>query len=107
MTVLVSRDELPPRFVGSPFAFEVSENAAVNSSVGVVSATDDDLKERLVFDVISLPPASDFFRVSDEGVVEVKAALNMRSTTSYSVTMTPFLCHLTYIRILVFNFFFS
>ena len=64
MVVLLSRDELPPRFVGAPFEFEVSENAPVSASVGVVSATDDDLKEELLFAVIQLPPASLFFDVT-------------------------------------------
>ena len=85
MVVLLSRDELPPRFVGAPFEFEVSENAPVSASVGVVSATDDDLKEELLFAVIQLPPASRFFDVTREGVVIVKTELNTQTTTSYTV----------------------
>ena len=44
VTVLIARDEQPPRFSGAPFAFEVSENLAVNETFERITATDPDLQ---------------------------------------------------------------
>ena len=44
VSVRISRDEQPPRFIDEPFMFTVSENTPVNSTFDTISATDPDLQ---------------------------------------------------------------
>ena len=44
VSITVSRDQQPPRFIGAPYKADVSENVAVNSTVTRVIAQDPDLQ---------------------------------------------------------------
>ena len=47
VTVIVTRDDGPPRFSGAPYTTDVSENAAVDQSVAKVFAIDTDQQVHL------------------------------------------------------------
>ena len=46
VTVLVTRDEFAPEFISTPYTATITENAAINSTVLTVRATDRDLEVR-------------------------------------------------------------
>ena len=75
----------PLEFDPPSYAFEVSEDAAVDAEVGTVSATDPD-DDALTYS-ITAGDAQGQFAVDGDGVVTVAAALDHETTPSYTLTV--------------------
>ena len=97
VSVVISRDQQPPQFVGAPFDVEVSENRGVNESVVRITASDPDLQGKLQYQIRGVAPGSDYFWIDkDEGIVYVKQPLNTETATSYTVSTLELWCYLAY-----------
>ncbi|KAL3878042.1 hypothetical protein ACJMK2_035678, partial [Sinanodonta woodiana] len=82
--VNVLRNRNPPFFLNLPYATIVSENTAVGSSVYQVTATDTDLQEQLVYEVVGDAAAPGYFSVNrTTGVVRVLSGLRTDVQTQY------------------------
>ena len=58
VTVLVTRDEFAPEFISTPYTATITENAAINSTILTVRATDRDLEVRVLCLMISIHQSS-------------------------------------------------
>ena len=86
VTVLVTRTRNPPIFVQTPYGKAVSENDPVGLSIYKVTATDSDLQERIMYDVIGDDVAPYYFRVnSTSGEVHIRN--NLRTDVNFDYTL--------------------
>ncbi|VDH99244.1 protocadherin Fat 4, partial [Mytilus galloprovincialis] len=77
--ILILREaaDIPPRFTDSTFNTEIRFDQAMNVNFYRVNATDPDLKKELVYELIGVYPAQNFFVVNPAtGDVSLKAALS-------------------------------
>ena len=61
----------PPTFDVASYSFEVSEDAAVGTQVGTVSATDPDVGDTLTYSIVSGNEAGKFAVDGSTGVITV------------------------------------
>ena len=74
-----------PEFDPAVYAFSVAENAATGTSVGTVSATDDDTDDELSYAITS-GNTGDVFDIGETtGAITVSGALDHETTASYTL----------------------
>ena len=78
----------PPAFTGAPYAFEVSEDAAVEDAVGTISATDPE-EDTVAYSITDGNGNGDGHFALDEstGAITVAAALDYETTEEYTLTV--------------------
>lgn len=59
----ILRDQFPPIFQNEPYAFSITDNQPLNTSIFQVSAFDQDLRGDLIYESIGLYPGQSFFTV--------------------------------------------
>ncbi|KAJ8318063.1 hypothetical protein KUTeg_003154 [Tegillarca granosa] len=85
--VNVLRDLASPRFTNLPDRVNVFENQAVNRSIYTATATDADLKGRIVYELTGLFPTQSFFTVdSNSGAVILRNSLLSDSVSTQEYT---------------------
>jgi protocadherin Fat 4 len=92
VTVTVPRDQNPPRFSGT-YQTRLTENAAVNSSVINIRATDVDRKGDMMYDIIGLYPSESFFWINElTGAIYLRNSLKEDSlkSTQYTIRVVAF-----------------
>ena len=94
LTIVVTNENDPPYLENRPFNFDVDENSSAGTHVGTIKAEDEDLKDKLTFDMV-LPSGSnvpfEFRKVSDreiEVVVKNNAKLNYEKDSLYTFKVT-------------------
>ncbi|MBQ3716426.1 MAG: cadherin repeat domain-containing protein [Fibrobacter sp.] len=94
LTIVVSNENDPPYLENRPFNFDVDENSSSGTLVGTIKAEDEDLKDKLTFDML-LPSGSsvpfEFQKVSDREikvVVKNNAKLNYEADSLYTFKVT-------------------
>ena len=76
---------VPPEFDPDSYTFSVAENAATGTSVGSVTATDDDTDDELSYAITS-GNTGDVFAIGEiTGAITVSGALDHETTTSYTL----------------------
>lgn len=88
--VNVLRDRFPPQFTNLPTVIQVQESSNINSTVFTATATDQDLKGTIVYEMIGMFPAQSFFDVNPiSGRVFLRNGLLSDSlqTSSYVVSI--------------------
>ena len=88
--VNVLRDRFPPQFTNLPTVIQVQESSSINSTVFSTTATDQDLKGAIVYEMIGMFPAQSFFDINPvTGRVFLRNGLLSDSlqTTSYTVSI--------------------
>ena len=74
-----------PSFEAAQYTFTISENAAVNTSLGSVSATDPD-EDTLTLS-ITAGDDDDRFSIDSSGAISLAKALDYETTSSYTLTV--------------------
>ena len=94
LTIVVSNENDPPYLENRPFNFDVDENSSSGTLVGTIKAEDEDLKDKLTFDML-LPSGSsvpfEFQKVSEREikvVVKNNAKLNYEVDSLYTFKVT-------------------
>lgn len=89
LTIVVTNENDPPYLENRPFNFEVEENSSSGTLVGTIKAEDEDLKDKLTFDMVlsgsNVP--FEFQKVSDREikvVVKNNAKLNYEADSLYT-----------------------
>ena len=78
---------IPPAFDPASFTFSVAENAATGTSVGSVTATDDDTDDELSY-AITNGNTGDVFAINETtGTVTVARALDHETAAAYTLTV--------------------
>ncbi|KAL5018741.1 hypothetical protein ScPMuIL_004463 [Solemya velum] len=81
-------DDEIPFFVNTPYFASIQFDRPVGSSIQIVSARDQDLAGVIVYEVIGVYPANDFFSVnSTTGIVSVKKNLETDNTKLLSYVL--------------------
>lgn len=93
LTIVVTNENDPPYLENRPFNFEVEENSSSGTLVGTIKAEDEDLKDKLTFDMVlsgsNVP--FEFQKVSDREikvVVKSNAKLNYEADSLYTFKVT-------------------
>lgn len=93
LTIVVTNENDPPYLENRPFNFEVDENSPSGTLVGTIKAEDEDLKDKLTFDMVlsgsNVP--FEFQKVSDREikvVVKNNAKLNYEADSLYTFKVT-------------------
>ena len=76
---------VPPTFGATPYRFSVAENAAINTSVGAVSATDQNGDE-ISYSIVDGNTAGKFGIGTTNGNITLAGSLDHETTASYSLT---------------------
>lgn len=94
LTIVVTNENDPPYLENRPFDFEVEENSSAGTLVGTIKAEDEDLKDKLTFDML-LPSGSsvpfEFQKVSEREikvVVKSNAKLDYEKDSLYTFKVT-------------------
>ena len=94
LTIVVTNENDPPYLENRPFNFDVDENSSSGTLVGTIKAEDEDLKDKLTFDML-LPSGSsvpfEFQKVSEREikvVVKNNAKLNYEVDSLYTFKVT-------------------
>ena len=94
LTIVVTNENDPPYLENRPFNFEVEENSSAGTLVGTIKAEDEDLKDKLTFDML-LPSGSsvpfEFQKVSEREikvVVKSNAKLDYEKDSLYTFKVT-------------------
>ena len=86
--VNVLRDLFSPRFTNIPTTINVNERAAVNTTVFTATATDQDLKQSIVYEIVGLFPTQSFFVLdSSNGRIILRNSLLSDSLQTQSYTV--------------------
>lgn len=88
--VNVLRDRFPPQFTNLPTVIQVQESSNINSTVFTATATDQDLKGTIMYEMIGMFPAQSFFDINPiSGRVFLRNGLLSDSlqTSSYVVSI--------------------
>lgn len=86
MSFIVAQADLPPEFDYASYDFTISEDAAVATTVGIVSATDPNA-DTLAYAITAGNGDGKFAINGASGAVKVAAALDHESTASYALTV--------------------
>lgn len=75
----------PPVFAASSYSFSIAENATVNQSVGVVSATDSDAGRAVTYSITSGNGGNVFVIDPASGQITLNAGLDYETRSSYQL----------------------
>ncbi|XP_041363172.1 uncharacterized protein LOC121378881 isoform X2 [Gigantopelta aegis] len=95
-TINVLRNKAKPQFRNTPYRLQISENTAVNTSLLSVIAVDDDLRGKIVYEVIGENLAPYFFHIdpnpSSGGsqIVLQTSLLTVKSTSRFTLLLKAF-----------------
>lgn len=93
LTIVVTNENDPPYLENRPFDFNVDENSSAGTLVGTIKAEDEDLKDKLTFDMVlsGSDVPFEFQKVSDREikvVVKNNAKLNYEVDSLYTFKVT-------------------
>jgi hypothetical protein len=93
LTIVVTNENDPPYLENRPFNFNVDENSSAGTLVGTIKAEDEDLKDKLTFDMVlsGSDVPFEFQKVSDREikvVVKNNAKLNYEVDSLYTFKVT-------------------
>ena len=93
LTIVVTNENDPPYLENRPFNFDVDENSSAGTLVGTIKAEDEDLKDKLTFDMVlsGSDVPFEFQKVSDREikvVVKSNAKLNYEADSLYTFKVT-------------------
>lgn len=93
LTIVVSNENDPPYLENRPFNFDVDENSSSGTLVGTIKAEDEDLKDKLTFDMLlsGSDVPFEFQKVSEREikvVVKNNAKLNYEVDSLYTFKVT-------------------
>ncbi|XP_076458561.1 protocadherin Fat 4-like [Babylonia areolata] len=91
--VTVSRNQFPPVFTDEPYRVTIPETTSINATIFTVSATDQDLRDRVVYETVGVYPAQSFFQVDyNSGAVYIIQDLknDERARTLYTLRVIAY-----------------
>ena len=93
LTIVVTNENDPPYLENRPFNFDIDENTSSGVLVGTIRAEDEDLKDKLTFDMVlsGSDVPFEFQKVSDREikvVVKNNAKLNYEADSLYTFKVT-------------------
>ena len=83
--VFVTRNQFAPTFVQTPYVTSIQENTNNNSLIYTVTAVDQDLQGRIVYQVTGTLSAPSFFRLDQDGRVYTNGNLKTDVALTYVV----------------------
>ncbi|KAL5018737.1 hypothetical protein ScPMuIL_004459 [Solemya velum] len=75
VTIFITRDQYPPVFVNTPYSAFVDEDVNPGIEVYRITATDADLVDVIVYEVVGYLSAPSFFNVDQDGRIRVRTSL--------------------------------
>ena len=87
---LTDVNDNPPFLPTTLYSATISEEAAVGSTVLIVSASDRDSGNngKLVFNIIGVEPSNPPFALSDKGILTVNSSLDYENTEQFNLTIS-------------------
>lgn len=83
--VFVTRNQFAPTFIQTPYVTSIQENTNNNSLIYTVTAVDQDLQGRIVYQVTGTLSAPSFFRLDQDGRVYTSGNLRTDVALTYVV----------------------
>ena len=83
--VFVTRNQFAPTFIQTPYVTSIQENTNNNSLIYTVTAVDQDLQGRIVYQVTGTLSAPSFFRLDQDGRVYTNGNLRTDVALTYVV----------------------
>ena len=83
LTIVVTNENDPPYLENRPFNFDIDENSSSGILVGTIRAEDEDLKDKLTFDIVVPSGASFPFEVQKVSDREIKLVVAQNAKLDY------------------------